>query len=130
MDKIYFAHAMCTYRTESERLQLNCIRAKFRGARITNPARYTNHPEKLADTLGFCKLLVEKCHIVVFCRLLGKVTSGVGIEVNHALDKRKPVFELVGKQLRQRRSRVRYISRAATIRLYTRYRNQSATIHI
>ncbi len=122
MNALYYAHAMCTYRTIAEDFELKRIKSAFRRTRIVNPARYEGHPEKLKDTIGFCLRLIEKCDAVVFSRLLGKVTAGVGKEVNHALRIRRPVFELVGSELKRRKTPVKYISRAATIRLYQRWR--------
>jgi hypothetical protein len=122
MQALYYAHAMCIYGTFAERFELKRIRSGFRRVRIVNPAKYDGHPEKLEDTIGFCLRLVEKCDAVVFSRLLGKVTAGVGKEVNHALRLGRPVFELVGGQLKRRKNRVKYVSRAATIRLYERWR--------
>jgi hypothetical protein len=122
MDVLYYAHPMCTYGTIAEEFELKRIRSEFRRVRIVNPARYDGHPEKLRDTVGFCLRLVEKCDAVVFTRLMGRVTAGVGKEVNYAIRIGRPVFELVGSRIKRRKSRIKYISRAATIRLYTRWR--------
>ena len=122
MAVLYYAHPMCTYGTIAEEFELKTIRAEFRRVRIVNPARYDGHPEKLRDTVGFCLRLVEKCDAVVFTRLMGRVTAGVGKEVNYAIRIGRPVFELVGSRIKRRKSRIKYISRAATIRLYTRWR--------
>jgi hypothetical protein len=123
MDVLYYAHPMCTYGTIAEEFELKRIKSGFRRVRIVNPARYEGHPEKLRDTVGFCLRLVEKCDAVVFSRLMGKVTAGVGKEVNHAIRIGRPVYELVGERLKRRKSRTKYISRAATIRLYRRWRH-------
>ena len=119
---VYYAHAMCIYRRREERDQLRVIRQGFRKFRIVNPAVYDGHPEKLADTIGFCLRLVEASDMVVYSRLLGKITAGVGKEINHALRKGKPVFEVSGRRLIRRTRRVSYISRRATISLYERWR--------
>jgi hypothetical protein len=122
MAVLYYAHAMCIYGTTAEKLELKCIRSEFHGVRVVNPSKYDGHPEKLVDTVGFCLHLIERCDTVVFSRLLGKVTAGVGKEVNHALRLGLPVFELVDDRLKRRKRRVKYISRVATIRLYRRWR--------
>lgn len=44
--------------------------------------------------MGLCLRLVEECDIVVFSRLLGKITAGVGKEVNHAMKNGKAVYEI------------------------------------
>jgi anaerobic glycerol-3-phosphate dehydrogenase len=78
MEALYYAHAMCTYGTIAEEFELKQIRTGFRRVRIVNPASFDGHPEKRKDTVGFCLRLVEKCDAVVFSRLMGKVTAGVG----------------------------------------------------
>lgn len=120
---VYYAHAMCTYRWPAERRELLAIRRRFHGATIVNPAQYDRHPEKLRDTLGFCLRLVESCDVVVFSRVLGKVTAGVGREVNHALARGIPVHELLGGTFKRRLQRVRFIDKRATIRLYEKWRS-------
>lgn len=119
---VYYAHAMCMYRRRAEGHELAAIRRRFARAKIVNPALYDRHPEKLLDTIQFCLRLIDKCDVVVFSRILGKVTAGVGLEVNHALDQRKPVFEIVGGRFISRSRKVRFISRTATIRLYEKWR--------
>ena len=119
VETIYFAHAMCMYRWPIETQHLRTIRRRFKGRRIVNPASYDRHPEKIRDGVASCLRLIDECDIVVFCRLLNKVTAGVGKEVNHALRRGKAVFEINGNGLVRRRLRVQYISRRATIRLYT-----------
>ncbi len=101
---------------------LATIRRRLRGSRIVNPADYSGHPGKLRDGVKFCLRIVEKCQVVVFSRLLDKVTAGVGKEVNHALKIGVPVFELVSGKLVGRTRPVKYISRAATRRLYRKWR--------
>jgi hypothetical protein len=93
--KVYYAHARCTYGEPDERCDMRRIRSGLGKISIVNPARYEGHPLKQADTMGFCLNLVEDCDIVVFARLLGRVASGVGKEVNHTLKLGIPVFELI-----------------------------------
>jgi len=76
------AHAICMYGWPAERHELATIRRSFRGSSIGNPAAYSDNPEKRRDTMGFCLRLVAEADAVVFSRVLGKVTSGVGKEVN------------------------------------------------
>ena len=121
MKRIYYAHAMCLYGGPEELQDLARIRKKFRG-RVVNPAAYDGHPGKVQDGVKFCLRLVEDCDAVVFSRLLDKITAGVGKEVNHALKVGKPVFELFAGRFTRRNRPVRYISRRATIRLYSKWR--------
>lgn len=127
MKSVYYAHAICLYGREAERDELRAIRGRFPRSRIVNPARYRRHPEKLLDTVGFCFRLVERCDGLVFSRILGKVTTGVGKEVNHALSLGKPVLELVGPKFVRRKERVRYISRLATRALYRQWHQRNGS---
>ncbi|MFZ0770488.1 MAG: hypothetical protein WCA49_05675 [Candidatus Sulfotelmatobacter sp.] len=121
MKTIYYAHALCVYGTPCERAELKAIRGKFKKYRIINPSRYGNDPEKLRDRIGFCLRLVEKCDIVVFSCLLGKVTAGVGKEVNHALKIGTAVYELQPKSVVRRRQKVKHLSIKGSILQYRRW---------
>lgn len=124
---VYFAHAMCTYGTPQERAELDAIRRGIPGCRIINPAGYDQHPEKKRAVLDFCLRLIEKSNGVVFSRLLGKITVGVGAEINHALGLGLEVFELRPDEraeewvFREQRRPVKYIDHPATIALYRKY---------
>lgn len=120
--KIYYAHAMCIYGTDDEMEEINHIKSIFPDHEIVNPGTYANNPEKRRDGMNYCKTLVSGCDILVFSRLYGKITAGVGIEINHALDENKKVFELKNGKVKQVKKPVRYISREGTIALYGKYR--------
>jgi len=122
--RLYYAHAMCTYGWAAERPELVITRRKFRRARIVNPAAYRDHPDKRRDQIGFCLRLVAASHSVVFSRIMGKVTAGVGKEVNHALRLGKPVYEIVAAKVVRRKRRVSYISPRASRTLYEKWRLQ------
>lgn len=121
MKSIYYAHALCVYDTPCEQKELKAIRAKFRKCRVVNPSRYSEHPEKLRDNVEFCLRLVAKCDIVVYSCLLGKVTAGVGKEVNHALKLGKVVYEIQSAGLVQRQRRVKHLTRLRSIQLYRKW---------
>lgn len=123
MKRIYYAHAMCLYGEVDEQRHLAQIRRRFRRSEIVNPADYGDDPLKRKDVIGFCLRLVEGCDVIVFGRLLGKITAGVGKEVNHALEVGKTVFELSKGEFLHRTRRVKYISRRDTVSLYRKYRN-------
>lgn len=110
--RVYYAHAICLYGTEREKKELLLIREKFKDAEIINPVNYQGH------LMDFYLRLVDKCHIVVFSRLLGKVTAGVGKEVNYALKKDKDVYMLNSESLILIKSPVKFISRQSTRELY------------
>lgn len=122
MRRVYYAHAICLYDQADERGEVGRIRKRFPRATVVNPKRYDDHPEKLADTMGFCLKLVDKCDVVVFSRVLGKITAGVGKEVNYALKNGKPVFELSADKIKPCTRPVKHISRFATRTLYKKYR--------
>ena len=121
MKKVYYAHALCVYGTACETAELRAIRTRFKGCRIVNPSRYDGDPEKAKDTVGFCLKLVERCDTVVFSRLLGKVTAGVGKEVNHAFKLGLPVYELEEKSIVRLNQKVTYLSRDRTKQLYRKW---------
>lgn len=120
--KIYYAHAMCIYGTEDEENEIQQIRQNFPDHSIVDPGTYANNPEKRRDTMEYCKKLVSGCDKLVFTRLLGKITAGVGIEINHALESGKIVYELKNNKTKQIKKPVKYISRQDTISLYGKYR--------
>ncbi len=123
-ERLYYAHPICIYGRVAERRELAIIRRKFRDREIVNPADYRYEPEKLRDTIGFCLRLVAGSDVVVFSRLLGKVTAGVGKEVNHALRLGKPVYEIVARGVVRRQRKVAYITRRQTVALYKRWRRR------
>lgn len=119
--KVYYAHAMCIYGHLTEIQELGTIRRRFKG-RIVNPAAYSGHPEKRSDTLGFCFRLIEGCDVVVFTRCLGKITAGVGKEINFSFKLKKRVYELDGNKWTRRVKPVKHLTRRLTIRLYAKWR--------
>ena len=122
VQQVYYAHALCMYGWPAERVELRHIKREFRGSEIVNPGEYQDDPAKLLDTMGFCLRLIDDVDAVVFSRIVGKVSSGVGKEVNYALRRGKPVYELrKGKVVRCRRP-VKYVRRKGIGRLYDRWR--------
>ncbi len=129
---VYYAHALCLYRRPQERSELRIIRRAFPGCKVVNPAAYENDTAKKKDTLGFCLGLVEKCDGLVFTRLLGKVTAGVGEEIAHALKHGRPVYELKefvdDWEIIRRTRPVKFVSRAETIVLYRLFRASESDV--
>ena len=123
---VYYAHAMCLYGHPDERKELRMIKDAFPDCKIINPCAYEDHPDKRRDVLGFCFQLIDTADGLVFSRLLGKITAGVGAEVNHALKIGKAVFELQDNEsdweVVRVKKPVRYISRPATRDLYRTFR--------
>jgi len=120
--KIYYAHAMCIYGTNDEEIEIQQIEQSFPDHSIVDPGTYANNPDKRNGGMKYCKKLVSGCDKLVFTRLLGKITAGVGIEINHALESGKNVYELKKNKIKQIKKSVKYISRNDTISLYRKYR--------
>ena len=89
---VYYAHAKHIYHTAEEKKQLEHIKRKFPDHIILNPRDHQDYPQD--DVMGYYKKLVGSCDRVVFSRLAGKITAGVGVEVNHALSLGMQVHEL------------------------------------
>lgn len=113
--KIYYAHPICLYGSIAEQEQLSCISTKFENSEIINPAMYPS------QSMEFYLELVEKSDIVVFSCLLGKITSGVGKEINHALKNGKEVYKLNEGIFHLIKLPVSYMSRQATVNLYEQW---------
>lgn len=118
--RVYYAHAICLYDTKRERKEVRLIRERFKDAKIINPCDYQNN-----SSMDFYLRLVDTCQIVVFSCILGKITSGVGKEVNYALNKGKEVYLLYNeKRFFPMKFPVNYISRKCTIELYQKWYQQ------
>lgn len=126
--KIYYAHAMCIYGTEDEQREIDHIKKNFPEHSIVDPGTYASNPEKRRDQMEYYKRLVSSCDKLVFTRLLGKITAGVGIEINHALESGKAVYELKKDKVKQVKKPVKFISRIDTISLYGKYRMKKSGI--
>lgn len=117
--KVYHAHAKPTYGKKQEENERKTILAKILEAEIVDPGSYENNPKKRMskDPMKFCVALIEKCDALVFSKFTGKITAGVGHEVNFALSKNMPVFEIVGKKLKRVTKPVKFLSVLETIQL-------------
>jgi len=125
--KIYYAHAICLYGTKHERDEKSRIKKRFPKAKIIDPGSYENNLEKFIGGMNYCLELVDKCDVLVFTRLLGKITAGVGKEINYALSKKKKVFELINDNFIKVSKPVTYLSRLNTILLYEKWRNEKSS---
>ncbi len=122
--KVYYSHAMCTYGCSEEATALKTISRKFRRAEIVNPAVCEE------TCMEFYINLVETCDVLVFSKVLGFITSGVGKEINHSLRCRKSVFELRENQLLPVTAPVLYLSRARSLRVFSQWRAQREKISL
>ncbi len=121
--RIYYAHPICFYGTEQEIKELELIKKNIKESKIVNPADYDEYKD-YEDIMEYYLDLVRSCDIIVFSNLLGKVTAGVGKEVNYALSIGKKVFKIAGEQIIPINTPVEYISRSETIELYSNWRCQ------
>lgn len=123
--RIYFAHALCTYGYPIEKAERKQIRNSFPRCKIIDPGSYEGNPEKSLKGMNFCYELIDTCDMLVFSRLLGKVTSGVGVEIRYALSKSIRVYELHSKSVKSIKKPVRYLSREKTRHLFRVWRREN-----
>jgi len=119
---VYYSHAMVLYGTileKQEKLQILKVNPK---ANVIDPGSYQDNPQKRNGGMEYCLSLVEKCNALVFTRFLGKITAGVGQEINYALKKKMIVHELKNGKLRIVLKPVKYLSREETRKLYRLWR--------
>ncbi len=113
--KIYYAHPMITYHTQKEAKTIQRIRENFKNIVLVNPRNF-----KFSDMESYLRV-VKKCDVVVFEKLNGLVTAGVGSEVITALENEIPVFEISASGTLQRVEvfpRHKVMSREKTIEMY------------
>ena len=98
--RIFYSHAKKAYGTRGEARQISLIKAHFPpGSVVVDPSLEEGGDQKREKEIGFFLDLVDGCDSLVFSRFRGVVTSGVVTEVNHALSKGKPVYELRGERM-------------------------------
>ena len=120
--KVYYAHAICTYGSMQEKQGIRHIKRNFPNCKIVDPGSFANVVDKANGGMEFCKKLVSSCDALVFSRLMNKITSGVGVEINHALSEKLDVFELKKGELVPVKKSVKFISREETVDLYWEWR--------
>jgi len=115
--KAYYAHAMPLYGTEIEKTEKNQIIKNLPEVEIIDPGTFQSNPQKKREGMDYCFNLIEKCSVLIFSKFKGKVTSGVGKEVEYALKEKLDVFELNGSKLHRITKPVKYLSIMETISL-------------
>ena len=118
---------MATYHSPTEDRELEAIQKAFPDHEIVNPRSYDENKEKATRQMEYCKDLVTTCDKLVFTRMFGHVTSGVGIEIEHALSLGKPVFELVNGKVKQVRKVPKYLTREETNDLSRQWRKRNVS---
>ncbi len=114
--KIYYAHAIYLYGTKREKQEQRQIIRSFPNCTLVNPSKLKRLED---DGMDFYKNIVAGCDSLVFSRLAGRVTTGVGIEIKHALSLGKPVYELRSAKLFRVKKPVKYLSREETRELFS-----------
>lgn len=122
--KVYYAHPMPLYGTRLEISERKYIMKKFPKSTIIDPGTFQDNPEKQRQGMEFCMKLVRKCQALVFSRFKGKITAGVGKEVNYAIEREIDVFELNGGRFHKIWKPVEYLSIMETISLPGYYANR------
>ena len=93
--RVFYSHPMKLYGTATERRELSLIERRFAGSEIVDPSAHQSSAEPGRETEYYLRL-VDSCDCLVFSRHFGYVTEGVKPEVDHALSKGMPVYELRG----------------------------------
>ncbi|MDA4118221.1 MAG: hypothetical protein OK455_07745 [Thaumarchaeota archaeon] len=93
--RIFYSHAKKLYGTSLEERQISQIKDHFPpDSVVVDPARDVNQLGTAELEMQHFLEVIDQCDCLVFSRYRGVVTSGVLEEVNYALSKAKPVFEL------------------------------------
>ena len=116
--KIYYAHAMPTYRTTKERTEKTLIRKLFPKHIIVDPGTYQENIQKRKEGMAYCLKLVRNCNALAFSRYRGEINVGVGKEVNYALDNNLQVYELLKSRIKAVKSPIKHLSMEETLELY------------
>ena len=91
--RVFYSHAMKLYGTPAERREISIIHGRFVGAEIVDPGARPSAAEAGRGTEYYLRM-VDSCDCLVFSRYFGYITEGVRPEVEHALSKGMPVYEL------------------------------------
>ncbi|HVB95451.1 MAG TPA: hypothetical protein VND41_02470 [Nitrososphaerales archaeon] len=84
---------MKLYGSDAERREVSLIQRRFVGCEVVDPSAHQTSAEPGRETEYYLSL-VDSCDCLVFSRLFGYVTEGVKPEIDRALSKEKPVYEL------------------------------------
>lgn len=122
--KIYFSHVMPTYGTDLEKKEKQLILENIPNSKVVDPGSIQDNPEKRKEGMKYCLKLVKKCDSLVFSRFKGEITSGVGKEVNYAIEQKINVFELNGEKLHRVEEPIEHLSIMETISLPGYYANR------
>jgi hypothetical protein len=131
--RVFYSHSMMIYGTDDEQVEKDRINNMFSDFGIVSPKLYEGDSEQMIDMMGklygendrkkieemeFYKLIVGSCQMLVYSKWKGEITSGVAIEVNHAIDIGIPVFELDGDEIIPQKDHVHGLSYKETTKMY------------
>jgi len=91
--RVFYSHPMKLYGSETEKREISLIQQRFPEYEVVDPGAHQSRAEPGRETEYYLRL-VDSCDCLVFSRLFGYITEGVKPEVDHALSKGKPVYEL------------------------------------
>ena len=91
--RVFYSHPMKLYGSAAERRSISLIERRFAGCEVVDPSAHKPSVEAGRETEYYLRL-VDSCDCLVFSRFFGYVTEGVKPEVDHALSKGMPVYEL------------------------------------
>jgi len=91
--RVFYSHPMKLYGSASERREIKLIEQRFVGCEVVDPSAHQSGAEPGRETEYYLRL-VDSCDCLVFSRHFGYVTEGVKPEVDHALSKGMPVYEI------------------------------------
>ncbi|MCD6484574.1 MAG: hypothetical protein J7L47_05620 [Candidatus Odinarchaeota archaeon] len=111
---IYFSHSLKEYNTAEEKEAIVLIKKHFPQHVLLNPNLF-----EYQGTMFPYLLMVKVSDVLVFKRYRGYVTSGVGREIEYALELGIPVYELKGNVLLEREDMpANVLTREQTVSLY------------
>ena len=134
--RVFYSHSIRTYGTETERVEKELIRHKFDDFGVVSPRFYDVNSEKIREAIAkfyngdhqksieateFYKTIVSGCQMLVYSKWKNEITSGVAVEVNHAIDIGIRVFELVGNKFLPQKVHVDGLSYNETSEMYERH---------
>ena len=91
--RVFYSHPIKLYGSDAERSEIAQIEKRFVGYEVVDPSALQSGAEPGRETEYYLRL-VDGCDSLVFSRSFGYVTEGVRKEVDYALSKGKPVYEL------------------------------------
>jgi hypothetical protein len=116
---------MCLYGTEVERRELAVIARCLQFYDIVNPGTLQSKVEQSDDAMRYFLKVIGYCDALVFSRLLGGITAGVGLEINHALSLNLPVYEVMEDRVVQKTDFAMPLSREETLKRFSRWRSMN-----